>query len=392
MHNKQIVVYLCNAIEDTTKNIRAITTDSYAATNKVFGIAASLNEVGFNCIIFSLGRGRQNGSGKFHRATIKRFKRISFLYCHFFHLPFFTHLITSTSALILMAYLINRNSNLSVLVYNRTFHYIPALFIARLLRIKIFLDLEDGDNIQDRNLLFSIKCKLMRSCFNWLCPSGAMIANSSLAMDISHASPLVCHGAIKSSTLSKRDWKVKRILILFGGTLLEEVGSLLLLDTINLLQRKCPLLFNNVHFVVTGKGLYSEKFHQFALNNSEWLTFYKSLPSHEYEEILKSCHIGLSLRLSAFQMSKTTFPSKVIEYAQNGLLVITTRIDDVTALFEKNAVYLDNETPEALANIIETIPFRSSEFEMTAVKAAKNISGICSYESVGKKLKKMITN
>ena len=91
-------------------------------------------------------------------------------------------------------------------------------------------------------------------------------------------------------------------------------------------------------------------------------------------------------------MSKTTFPSKVIEYAQNGLLVITTRIDDVTALFEKNAVYLDNETPEALANIIETIPFRSSEFEMTAVKAAKNISGICSYESVGKKLKKMITN
>ena len=387
---KQKVLYICNALDESTKGIRSITSDSYAATNKVFGLIAAMRKADLRCQVLSLGRGRQNWSGKIHNATVCRIRGHSIYYCCFIHVPFFTHFITSISATYLIIRLIARDPNLSVLVYNRSYHYILAISVARLLKVRVYLDLEDGDETKNQNYFYFVRSFTMRVLYNWLCPAGALISNSNLRNEISHPSPLVCYGAVEKVNLNSKDWQKPCIRILFGGTLLKEVGCLLLLDAIDILRLRSPLLFNKLHFVVTGKGEHAKIFREYSIRSSDWLTMHEDLAYDDYIDILQTCHIGLSLRLSKFEMSKTTFPSKVIEYAHNGLLILTSRMDDITILFGHKVLYLEEESPLALANLLESIPMRRAELQRIANLGSKQIMENCSLEVVGNNINKLL--
>jgi glycosyltransferase involved in cell wall biosynthesis len=235
-----------------------------------------------------------------------------------------------------------------------------------------------------------LKNALTRALFNWLCPDGAMVANSGLVAQIAHHNPLVCYGVAESVSNLQQDWKAPRLQLLFSGTLLEEVGSQLLLATLSILREQRPSLVNDLHFIVTGKGPFGEAFRSFSTLAPEWLSYGESLPREIYLEKLRSSHIGLSLRLASFEMGKTTFPSKVVEYAQHGLILLTTRASDVPFLFGETALYLEEETPEALLFLLDSLLERRNELHKIAIVGRERVASTCSPEVVGQALKHLL--
>jgi glycosyltransferase involved in cell wall biosynthesis len=393
MIQTQTVVYLSNAIDEAIKEERTITSDSPAASNKVFALSSAMRGVGIRCIVLSLGRGRQNGTGIKHAAVVKRLEHGAIIYADFWHSPWLTHFVSFASLSWLLVKLIQRHSTLSILAYNRSYHYLPTLLIARLLGAKIYLDLEDGYIVEGRGIIRHLKNRLTRKLFSWLCPHGSIVANSQLAEQLKHPPKMICYGAVASSTwLYRKDWSSRSLQVIFSGTLLEEVGSKLLLTTIDILRCEYPEVVNKIHVVVTGKGPFAESFRGLANEAPEWLSFKDSVRRVDYLNLLKSSHIGLSLRMSSHEMSATTFPSKVIEYAEYGLLVLTTRTSDVPLLFGDTALYLDQETPKDLAFLLSNLSERRDELRSMAVAAQERIIEICSFEAVGQALGSMLTH
>jgi hypothetical protein len=72
--------------------------------------------------------------------------------------------------------------------------------------------------------------------------------------------------------------------------------------------------------------------------------------------MLAEADVGLSLKMPGSNLVATTFPSKVVELASHGLLVLTTDVSDVGVLFnDDTAVVLRDATPGELASKIAGI-------------------------------------
>jgi glycosyltransferase involved in cell wall biosynthesis len=384
------VVYLSNALDESTRAKRSITTDSPAATNKVFALAGAMRGVGIRCTVLSLGRGRQNYTGMFHVATARRLEHGAILYAAFWQLPWLTHLVSFVSLAWLLAKLIRRHPALCVLVYNRAYHYLLALLLARLLGVRVYLDLEDGYIVEGRGGIRHLKNTLTRRLFSWLCPHGSMVANTGLARQLDRPPVMVCHGVASATSAPCQDWHSGKLQVLFSGTLLEEVGCRLLLDALEILRCHHPEVANGMHVVVTGKGPFTEVFRRWAKQAPEWLSFGESMRRTDYLNVLKSSHVGLSLRLSAYEMGATTFPSKVVEYAEHGLLVLTSRASDVQMLFGQDALYLEEESASELASLLASLSGLRASLKNTAIRGRKRVLNACATEVVGQGIRRLL--
>lgn len=391
MRQRQVVVYLSNAVDESIKAERAITTDSPAATNKVLALAGAMRGVGMRCTVLSLGRGRQNGTCIQHAATAKRLEHGTVLYAAFWQSPWLTHLVSFVSLAWLLAKLVRRHPSLCVLVYNRAYHYLPTLLLARLLGVRVHLDLEDGYIVEGRGGIRHLKNTLTRRLFSWLCPHSSMVANTGLAGQLDRPPAVVCHGVASATQTHCQDWSSGRLQVLFSGTLLEEVGCKLMLAAVEILRRQHPDMVHEMHFVVTGRGPFSEIFRNLAKQAPGWLSFGESLSRMDYVRVLNSSHIGLSLRMSAYEMGATTFPSKVVEYAEHGLLVLTTRTSDVPMLFGEDALYLEEESPQALASLLASFPEIREKLQITAIRGRERVMNACAPEVVGHDLRRLLT-
>ncbi|UNE78277.1 hypothetical protein IMY97_23195 [Pectobacterium versatile] len=60
------IIIICNAIDDVVRSERSITTDSPAASRKVFMLADALADTHVHVDIISMGRGKANGGLKFY--------------------------------------------------------------------------------------------------------------------------------------------------------------------------------------------------------------------------------------------------------------------------------------------------------------------------------------
>jgi glycosyltransferase involved in cell wall biosynthesis len=390
MRQAQVVVYLCNAVDESIRVERSITTDSPAATNKVFALAAAMRGVGIRCTVLSLGRGRENGTGVRHAAAVRRLTHGATLYAAFWQSPWLTHLVSVVSMAWLLVKLLRRHPAPCVLVYNRSYHYLPALLLTRLLGVRAYLDLEDGYIVEGRGGMRHLKNGLTRRLFSWLCPHGSMVANTGLAAQLDRPPAMVCHGVASATQEPCQNWNSERLQVLFSGMLLEEVGCKLLLGALEILRCQHPEVVKGMHVVVTGKGPFAEAFRRWAEQAPEWLSFGESMRRLDYIKVLNSCHVGLSLRLSAYEMGATTFPSKVVEYAQYGLLVLTTRASDVPMLFGKEALYLEEESPQALAALLASLPRLRESLTKTAIRGRKRVLNACAPEVVGQGIRRLL--
>jgi hypothetical protein len=126
-----------------------------------------------------------------------------------------------------------------------------------------------------------------------------------------------------------------------------------------------------------------EAFLGLAAQAPEWLIFGESLGS-------KASHVGLSLRLAGYEMGATTLPSKAVEHALHGLLVLTTRASDVPMLFGKEALYLEEESAQALASLLASLPGLRESLRNTAIRGRKRVLNACAPEVVGQGIRRLL--
>ena len=382
------VIYLCNAVDEMTKKERNVRFDSPAATNKVIGIGKALQTQNVKVFILSLGRGKQIGDGTKFPTIARKVSGIPILYSAFWHYPFVTHIIGALSmSILLMRLLRNRSGRVVIIAYNRLWHYLPTLILAAIFRKHCYLDLEDGTIESDkyiRRLLDFISQKL----FDSLCNKGALVAAKSLKEQLNTKRVFVCYGCADITTDTSARWDIKPIRILFGGSLLAETGVPLLIDTVEFLEKYHSHLMGQLIISVTGQGLMEEQLVKFSKSKGKgWINYFGNIDREAYIRLLKYANIGLCLKMSSTDMGKTTFPSKIIEYASYGLLVISTKVSDVPDLLSNNyTALLVDETPESIVNALITIISNKNTAKNIAWQGRQKIQSVCNSESVGKDL------
>jgi len=387
VNKKKTIVYLCNALDDATKSEREITTDSPAATKKVAGLCQAIKKTGTSTWMLSLGRGRQNRSGCFHRAKVSRLGRTAVVYSAFWHVPVMTHLISIISTAVIMRTLCLRKQ-VTVVAYNRSFHYLPALMVARFSGARCFLDLEDGD-ISLQPFLQRTARRLLRRVFDSLCSAGALVSTRSLSQQINQRRYIPCYGTVASEKVDITEkWRGgSKVSILYSGTLLRERGTTLLMDSIQYLERHFPGTTEKVEFIITGKGPAQKALEKFAAMRRSWVSYHGALTFDEYDQMLSSAHVGLCLNLSSSDLHRHAFPSKVIEYAAKGLLLVSTPVSDVPFIFsEQSALILSKESPEVVAKAIVWIVENRADAVDMARSGNEVVATMCNEGKVGEEL------
>lgn len=343
---RPIVVIVCNAVDDVTRLSRRIYTDSPAASRKVFQMCMALRLAGVRPYVLSLGRGRADGSKDGFAACVRRVDGIVTIYAPFSHRPGWS-IILSLFGLLKPLHRLADSTKCSVIFYNRFVGFLPALYWTSFLGYKCFLDLEDGEIASGGFLKQSIN-RFVSAQFDRLCRSGALLACSALAK-VTRVRPTQCYYGIAISSLDENRWDDSSVNCLLSGTLESNTGAPILVEAIRRLRTRQNDWAAKLTFQISGKGPSLHEFEQLASESGFPLVMVHGRTTNSrYLEILHNCDVGLALKPIGGPMSDTTFPSKVVEFASSGLLVLSTDISDVRCLLGGGARYLESNDPELL--------------------------------------------
>lgn len=378
---------MCNALGEGICAERNIRTDSPAATKKVLEVSRALREAKVRVLVLSLGRGRQCGNGKLHRARVVRVEGVPVLYLPFLEVPLVTHIWTAISTLVALIKLRKKMANAVLLVYNRIVHYWPAIEFAGGLGYRCHLDLEDGEVQGVKRSARDTASHMLKARFDFACRHGALVAAEVIAGQYAGKRHQVCYGVADINPRPKSFVDTSELVVHLGGTLQQDTGADLLAGAIRVLRASEML---PLRFVITGMGNSANAFARLA-EEPGWprLEFLGRVNNEVYAEVLSKAHIGLALKLHSGQLGTTTFPSKVVEIASRNMLLVSTKVSDVPKLFgEDGAFFLDDETPEALAALLVEITQRRNELDEISQRGAKRVHQRCAQAKVGEALAK----
>ena len=183
------------------------------------------------------------------------------------------------------------------------------------------------------------------------------------------------------------NWDLSPITVLLGGTVSFDTGAPLLIDAINLLRENPPSWISNISFNITGKGDCLEQFTVLAMGSGKpEVIVHGRTTDEEYRQILANTHVGLALKPSSGALADTTFPSKVIEFASHGILVVTTDISDVRKVLADGAIYLEVDDPKLLIKKLRWIVEHRDAARALSLNGVQSVSAACAQERVGQML------
>lgn len=380
------IAIVCNALDDATRLQRNIITDSPAASRKVFMLCQALRKAGVRAYVLSLGRGRPDGSAYFKR-TVKRINGVPVLYAPFSQTPFLSQVI-SMFGLIPSLLRLSRAPSRSVVFYNRMTAYLPTLLVARLAGFRCLLDLEDGEVVNHAVRYQSLRSRLrasLNAAFDFLCRDGALLACSALK-EATRIRPTTCYYGTTSIQSESTRWQRAAITVLMSGTLDSDTGAHILIDAIRLLRQDDGLA-RPLYFEITGKGTSLSEFEKLAKETgSVAVKVHGRVSNLEYQQILGRSDIGLALKPVGGTLANTTFPSKVIEFADAGLLVLTTDISDVRKVLGDGAVYLARNDPAQLAHLLRTIAADPARAQQLARQGRQTVLEQCAPGQAGRRM------
>lgn len=383
------VVFVCNYVDEITRATRSIDTDSPAASRKVIQMCKALRLAGVQPYILSLGRGRAGGGKKFFEEISGEFEGISITYCSFSHRRVWSEL-RSLFSLFFALRKLNRQGFNTVIFYNQLPLYLGALLYARVKGLRIFVDLEDGwfpGEKSVRDLFFQHTVLL----FERVKPKGVILACSALAAT-TNVSSTHCYYGNTIGDRSGRNWSSNKVKVLLSGTLASNTGVDTFIEAVKLMRQSNEDWISSIQFNITGMGDALSRLSALSKDSvAPPELFVHGRVSHsEYRSILESCDVGLALKPVGGALADTTFPSKVVEYASAGLLVLTTDISDVRLLFENDAKFLESNDPYELLAQFKEIVLNTRASSNCALRGERRIRSICGPQEAGTALKEFL--
>jgi len=286
-----------------------------------------------------------------------------------------------------------------VILYGHSFEWWIGLLVLKLRGNEPILDIEDGAHKEAAGyykyiniLLFKIYCRFASR--------KKLVVSELLARQLGLANYLVVYGVAFPYAVHHREGLNKScngggevLRIHYGGSLFAETGVELFVSAVKLLMCSLSRDSCQVVFVVTGFGAEGiiKQLQRIVTGSGVAVELHANLMPKEYHRHFLSCQAALNLRLPDSKMSQTTFPSKVVEITCNGLLLITTRANDVPILFdESSAVLLPAATPEALANAILRVMAERETMREIACNGQRRALELFDVKTVGRRVRKFV--
>lgn len=382
--------YICNALDDATRLERGIATDSPAASRKIFLLCQALSKARVRAMVISMGRGRQDGSGRYFRGKVRRVNGVPVIYLPFLHLPALSELLSLLALVPILWRVRSTKGAKAALFYNRMTAYLPGLVLARTLRFRTILDLEDGATNVNNWSLSGIKSRVFGWFFDALCSGGALLACSALEK-MTRLRPALCYYGTYETRTPLSNQSLFPVTVLFGGTVASNTGALLLIDAIKILREEAPPWAANIRFEISGKGDCLHQFEDLAGDvRKPNVIVHGRTTDAEYQQLLACTQVGLALKPNSGVLAHTTFPSKVIEFASHGILVVTTDISDVRKVLADGAMYLAEDNPRLLIEKLHWIVENREEANNLALKGDRAVAALCAPEVVAQTLDRFI--
>jgi glycosyltransferase involved in cell wall biosynthesis len=234
-----------------------------------------------------------------------------------------------------------------ILVYNPLVSYLaPVLWAGKLRGIPVVLILAD---ISPNNWL---QRSLLQKC------DGVIALSKQALMDLSKGIHGMClEGGIEVSRwedVHQSDEIVEdQCLIVYTGSLNRYGGIDLLLDAFKLLK-------GNYRLVISGRGEWEGKVRA-AVAQDDRIAYVGFLSDNEYRALLRRATVLINPRPSNIPENEYNFPSKLLEYLASGRPVISTATAHVAEEYGDKVFLLREETPQALARLIEQVCSLSEE-------------------------------
>ncbi len=353
-------------------------------------LADALADTDVHVDIVSMGRGKANGGFKFY--NLKKIKKgnVNITYLPFTHIRFFSELLTFLYLAIITACSIAKGgySDKAVIFYNRLPAYILSLFVSVIFRAKRIIDIEDGEIVSNESK--SLKNKV-KSIVPWLydafCKDGAMLACSALSSMTKIEHTTCYYGTVSPVIRENTVFDRNKVSILLSGSLSEDTGAERLSNAIRLM-RSDSQRWRNVQFEISGQGPSLQSF-QDLMNGEGFpaVRVHGRLSNSDYHDLLVNCDVGLALKPIIGSLANTTFPSKVVEYANSGLLVISTDISDVRhVLGADGAIFLSTDSEDEIINAFDKVIHDTAWSRKTAEEGKNNVLNLLAPERASNKL------
>lgn len=380
--------FYCNAITDDIRTSRNIVGDSPAATRKVIGLCKACRTAGIDARIVSMGRGRVGRFG-WHGAETDEIDGIPTYFGPMLHVPICSYLVTIAWMTWFAIKTSSHKRRQVHLFYNQLTVYLPALMLLYMKGHKTYVDIEDAPVVdlphETSQFLPKFGANAPPRIFSSYVNGGALLASSALAAGTRIRPTLAYYGAvdIKNERNEKDGYP---LYILASGTLEPATGMTLLAQSLELIDLHNLSKFITVYITGQGSSVFELKELIKRLKNVKVIMLGR-VSAVDYCKILEQADIGLSLKLVGGPYADSTFPSKAIEYAENGLMLVSTDISDVRTIFGSSARYLNTNNPKTLAETIIAAAQNPRKTRILGQQAQRIIADRMSYPRVGEMLK-----
>lgn len=161
--------------------------------------------------------------------------------------------------------------------------------------------------------------------------------------------------------------KLEHVVCLYSGALNEINGISLLLESFSL------ILNSNFRLWIFGDGPLSTLVEQ-AVMVDKRIIYWGKIANDQVKKYQKDATILINPRISNNKITNYTFPSKLLEYMSSGRPVISTRLSGIPKDYYNHLIFLERETPEDLANLIQKVYLGETyDIENMGIKAKKFI-------------------
>lgn len=261
--------------------------------------------------------------------------------------------------------------NEQILVYHSLGYDSLFLLLKKLKNIRIIGEIEEiyQDVFRQKSSQERDEYRFIEICDKYVFPN--TILNEQL--NIAAKPYLVCHGIYKVSEHKPVSFNDGKIHVLYAGTYDPNKGGAVAS------VRAAQFLDERYHVHVTGFG---RKEHE-AIVCAEiervrpltkcQVTFHGYLDDAKFMDLMQHCSIGLCTQDPTTQLNLTSFPSKILNYMANGLVVVSGR----NRVIEESAVgdmitYYDVQNPECIARSIMEIRDYRYDLEFERLRSLDN--------------------
>lgn len=275
----------------------------------------------------------------------------------------------------------------AVILYNAYPDYLLAALLCRLKGAVCVLDIEDWIPPQLTSALERV-VRVSQPMLLRLCQPRQITVSQQLgkALELERFLPVYGVASFHAGDRRTPPFSGPVTRVLYGGSILHETGFDLFEAALADLVADPPEA--PIDIVVSGTfdtSRMTALADRAGTGRNLSMTVAQDLSAEAYRALCDTMDVGLCLKLSNSVMGQTTFPSKVLEIAAKGMLLVSTPVSDVPLIFDDDsAVILATDDHRALADALRSAAANPGRAADRARRGEARVHALFDAQTVGR--------